>query len=116
MATQQEFLLQIWKEVINAPLQERWIDNVIASADRTPDGPFADLGPVLKRLLQSGASRRDLSLLHRFASYEAVFQTLYILGDPGIDDNDIEMMHESLLGSDPSGKEGRPGSAPDKSC
>jgi hypothetical protein len=37
-----------------------------------------------------------------------------MLGDPGIDDNDIEMMHESLLGSDPSGKEGRPGSAPDK--
>jgi hypothetical protein len=114
MATQQEFLLQIWKEVINAPLQERWIDNLIADADRAPDRPFADLGPVLKRLLQAGASRRDLSLVHRFASYEAVFQTLCMLGDPGIDGDNIEMMHESLLGSDPSGKEGRPGSAPDK--
>jgi hypothetical protein len=114
MATREEFLSALWKEVINAPLQERWIDNVIANADRGPNAPFADIGPVLRRLLQSGASRRDLSLLHRFASYEAVFQTLYLLGDPGIEGNDIEMMHESLLGSDPSGREGRPGAASEK--
>jgi hypothetical protein len=29
------------------------------------------------------------------------------LGDPGVDDNDTEMLHEELLGADPSGREGR---------
>ena len=87
---------------------------MIAYGKRDPNRPFADLGPVLERLLKSGASRRDLSLISRFAAYEAVFQALYMLGDPGVDNNDIEMMHESLVGADPSGKEGRPGSAPQK--
>jgi hypothetical protein len=35
-----------------------------------------------------------------------------MLDDPGIDDGDVIGLHESLLGADPSGKEGRPGSAP----
>ena len=95
-------------------MQEHWIDNIIRESDKQPDAPFADLGPALKRLLALGASRRDLSLIYRQASYEAVFGTLYMLGDPGVDDNDIELMHESLLSADPSGKEGRPGSAPER--
>jgi hypothetical protein len=43
-----------------------------------------------------------------------VFGTLYALSDPGVEDNDVEMLHESLLSADPSGREGRPGSAPQK--
>ena len=30
----------------------------------------------------------------------------------GVDDGNVFMLQESLLGADPSGKEGRPGSAP----
>jgi hypothetical protein len=41
----------------------------------------------------------------------AVFQTLYALDDPGVDDDNVFMLHESLLTADPSGMEGRPGSA-----
>lgn len=114
MATREDFLKQAWAEIINSPMQEYWIDNVIRESEKHPDAPFADLGPALKRLIAQGVSRRDLSLISRFASYEAVFQTLYMLGDPGVDDNDVEMMHESLLGADPTGKEGGPGSAPQK--
>jgi hypothetical protein len=33
------------------------------------------------------------------------------MGDPGVDDNDVFMLHEELLTADPSGMEGRPGSA-----
>lgn len=112
MATREHFLRQMWDEVINPPMHEHWIDNSIRESERTPDSPFGDTGPVLKRLLAAGASRRDLSLIARQSAYEAVFGTLYALGDPGIDGNDIEMLHESLLSADPSGKEGRPGSAP----
>lgn len=112
MATREEFLDQAWNQVINSPMHEHWIDNIIGASEKDPSAPFADLGPALKRLLALGASRRDMSLLSRFASYEAVFQILYMLSDPGIDDNHVEMMHESLLAADPSGMEGRPGSAP----
>jgi hypothetical protein len=112
MASREEFLAQVWGEIINASMSGQWIDNTIAAAECRPDDPFADAGPVLKRLLAVGVDRRDLSLLVRQASYDAVFQLLYMLDDPGVDDDDNKMMHEELLGADPSGLEGRPGSAP----
>jgi len=114
MASREDFLKQLWNETINPVMQEHWIDNVILDSEKRPDSPFADVGPALKRLLVAGVNRRDLSLIARHAAYEAVFSTLYALGDPGVDENDVEMMHESLLSADPSGKEGRPGSAPKK--
>jgi hypothetical protein len=114
MASREEFLRQMWEEVINPTMQEHWIDNVIRESERSPGAPFADLGFALKRLVAAGADRRDLSLVARHAAYEGVFGTLYALSDPGVDENDVEMMHESLLSADPSGKEGRPGSAPEK--
>jgi hypothetical protein len=112
MATREEFLRHLWAEIINPPMQGHWIDNTIRDAAKQPNGPFADSGPALERLLALGASRRDLSLLYRQSAYEAVFSVLYGLGHPGVEDNDIEMMHESLLTADPSGMDGRPGSAP----
>jgi hypothetical protein len=112
MATREKFLELAWKEVINAPMLGAWIDNDVEYSRRNPDAPFADLGPALKRLLECGADRRDLSLIARHAAYEAVFQILFMLDDPGVDNDNNKMMYESLLGADPSGKEGRPGSAP----
>jgi|ERR1044071_1026152 hypothetical protein len=113
MATRQEFLRLVWHN-INLAMQEHWIDNVVRASEKEPNAPFADLGPVLKRLLSCGASRRDLSLLVRHAAYEEAFTVLSLLSDPGVDDNDIEGLHESILSADPSGKAGRPGSAPQK--
>ena len=52
------------------------------------------------------------SLIARFAAYETAFRVLYMLDDPGVDGPDSTMLFESLLSADPSGKEGRPGSAP----
>jgi hypothetical protein len=61
--------------------------------------------------LAAGIARRDLSLVLRFATYEAVFRTLYALGEPGPDQNeDVSTLYEDLLMADPSGKAGRPGS------
>lgn len=112
MASRKEFLDQLWKENINACMQEQWVDNLVREAELRPHSSFADVGPVLKRLLALGVTRRELSLIARHSAYEAVFGTLYALSDPGVDDNDVEMLHESLLSADPSGTEGRPGSAP----
>jgi hypothetical protein len=112
MTTRAEFLKQVWNQTINAPMTDAWIDAAMRSSARAPDGPFADLGPALQRLLGAGASRRDLCLIARHASYEAVFQTLYMLDDPGVDGDETKMLHEELLHADPSGRDGRPGSAP----
>lgn len=113
MANRKELLRSLWEEIINGYMLEHWIDNAIRESEKQPNAPFADTGTVLKRLLATGASRRDLSLIARHAAYESVFGTLYALNDPGLDDSeDASMLHESLLSADPSGKEGRPSSAP----
>ena len=111
-SSREEFLALLWSETINPSMKEHWIENAIQASEKNPNGPFGDIGAVLKRLLSLGASKRDLSLIHRMASYQAVFSTLYKLGDPGVDPNNADMLFEELLISDPSGLEARPGSAP----
>lgn len=102
-----KFLRLLWTDVINEPIDEEWIDFALDTARKSPTKPFADVGLIVERLLALGASRRELALLARSAAYNAVFSVLYKLGDPGIKRNDIHMLHESLLTSDPSGNEGR---------
>ncbi|WP_312232039.1 hypothetical protein [Pseudomonas sp.] len=112
--TREEFLNLLWRETINSAMQEDWIDNSINASRKDSNGPFGDIGPALERLLSLGASKRDLSLIYRMASYEAVFETLYKINDPGINPNEAAMLFEDLLMSDPSGLEAGPGSAPEK--
>ena len=112
MASREEFLKLVWEQVINVNMSEDWIERTIKESQKEPDEPFADSGTALENLLSSGANKRDICLLSRHAAYEAVFSLLYMLGDPGVDDDDIESLHEELLGEDPSGEEGCPGSAP----
>lgn len=111
MANRQEFVTYLWTDVINTHLRHDALDNIIAHCRRRPADPFGDTGPAIERLLVAGASTGDLRLLLRATAYEAVFGTLNALGDPGVDDNDVLMLHEELLMADPSGMEGRPGSA-----
>jgi hypothetical protein len=61
MATQEEFLDLVW-ENINRAMQEHWIDGIIGASEKHPIASFADVGPALKRLLASGASRQDQML------------------------------------------------------
>ncbi|HEV3416639.1 MAG TPA: hypothetical protein VG056_07500 [Pirellulales bacterium] len=112
MPTRDEFLRLVWDQLINAPMRTAWIDGFIIQSKTRPHDPLADTGQALERLLATGADRRDLSLVVRAAIYEAVFGLLYMLGDPGVGDGGVFMLHESLLSADPSGREGRPGSAP----
>jgi hypothetical protein len=107
MPTRGELLTHLWNSVINYWLKDGAIQNVMANFDRHPDAPFADVATSLQRLLDSGAAARDVQTVMRFAAYESVFATLYALDDPGVDNNDLGMLHEELLISDPSGREGR---------
>jgi hypothetical protein len=108
MASRAQFLKQVWTDIIDAPTTGSWVDNTIAAADRSPNAPFAEAGAALKRLVARGADRTDLSIIARLAKYEAVFTLLYMLDDPGVDDDDNKMMHEELLAADPSGSDRRP--------
>ncbi len=112
LPTRDEFLALLWSNIINEPMSERWIDAAIRASERRPSAAFGDIGPVLQRLLSLGATRRELSLLQRYACYGAVFSTFYQLSDPGIAPEDADALFEDLLSADPSGLEAGPGSAP----
>jgi hypothetical protein len=112
MATRQQLLDHLWKQEINCYLREAELDAIVSNDRRYPDRPFGDTGAAIERMLAAGISRNDLSLVLRYAAYNAVFGTLYAPSDPGIDDDaNAEGLYESLLTADPTGMEGRPGSA-----
>ena len=111
MATREELLDHLWRYVINVNLDPSSLHSSIARSQVKPSEPFADTGVAIARMLAAGAQPKDICLIRRDAAYRAVFQTLYALGHPGVEDDDVFMLHESLLISDPSGMEGRPGSA-----
>ena len=112
MTTRQGFLEHLWKEVINLYLRDGELDAMVSNGKRYPDRPFGDTGATIERMLAAGVSKRDLSLVLRYAAYNAVFGTLYSFSDPGVDDDtDVGGLYEELLMADPSGMEGRPGSA-----
>lgn len=124
------FLRQAWEHVI-ADGSTSWIDSSIAATHRSPDDPYAGEGAALERLLAAGASREDLSELVRNVQAEFLGSICYLLEDPGVlpevakdfswglfmtDDDgnplvplmDISGLHESVLETDPTGREMRP--------
>ena len=111
MATREELLDHLWRQVININLDPSSLHSAVAKSQVKPNDPFADTGAAINRLLAAGVQPKDICLIRRDAAYRAVFHTLYALGDPGVEGDDVFMLHESLLTSDPSGMEGRPGSA-----
>ncbi len=111
MTSQEELLEHLWRQVINTNLDPDAIRTKIARSEESSDAPFADTGAALERLLAAGAQIEDICLVRRDAAYAAVFETLYAIGDPGVDDGDVFTLYEELLMADPSGMEGRPGSA-----
>jgi hypothetical protein len=109
--TRQELLVHLWRQIINTNMDPMSLQAEINRAKARPKDPFADTGPALQRLLAAGADPRDICLVRRAAAYGATFSTLYALKDPGVDDDNVFMLFEELLIADPSGMEGRPGSA-----
>ncbi len=126
------FLRQAWRNVISEG-DHAWMDAAMGRADAYPDEPYAGVGGALKRLLKAGAAREDLSDLVRGMQAQLLFNVCYLLEDPSLEEPEladvgwalvetdanfeptrttIGGLHESVLETDPTGREMRPRVAP----
>ena len=121
------FLRQAWKLVLGEANTE-WIDRLRSGAARQPREPGAAIGPALDRLVALGASPDDLTTVVRVMQWELLFAFCQLLEDPGdlepevknicwtlfqVSDDGaliapIPGLHESVLETDPTGREMRP--------
>lgn len=122
------FLRQAWDQVISED-DDAWMEQHLKSAQADPGAPFAGIGLALGRLLADGASRDDLADLVRGMQVQLLFNLCYLLDDPSLiepeladigwavveTDADSEPtnrtiggLHESVLETDPTGREMRP--------
>jgi len=122
------FLRQAWSNILDED-NIKWIDSQIEDAERNPSGPYAGVGSALNRVLAMGVSPQDLTDIARGIQAQMLFQICYLLDDPGFsepelqdfswglfevdeDDNPVQTriggLHESVLETDPTGREMRP--------
>jgi hypothetical protein len=121
------FLRQAWKQVLGEGDTE-WLSAEIASAEKSPTAPGAGYGQALHRLVAAGASPADLSSVARHAQWQLLSRLCYLLEDPQIAEPELEGvgwvllemdaegnvgrpiggLHESVLETDPTGREMRP--------
>jgi len=119
------FLRQAWKLVVK-PDDPSWIPQ---ARQTNADGPGGAVGPALERLLSAGASQDDLTTVVRVMQWWLLAGLYRLLDHPGdleaevkdvawrlfqVDDNDcptaaIGGLLESVLETEPSGREMRPG-------
>lgn len=121
------FLRQAWRHVL--PEGDRtWIDRSIRSATDDPDAPFSGEGHALAALRARGATDKELTDLVRNAQAELLSSFCALLADPGDLEEEVEAvdwalfqidgqgapiahmgsLHEMVLETDPTGREGRP--------
>ena len=125
------FLKQAWSLIIDED-DSSWIATEITDSKKNPDAPFSGVGHALSRLQVLGAEASDINDIVRGKQAELLFSLCYLLDDPGdlpdeikdmawslVQINDegepieqIGALHESVLETDPTGREMRPRSKP----
>ena len=120
------FLRQAWRSIVTEE-DPSWIYTAINHAKSRPDEPFAGAGFALASLKGKGATDEELTDLVRAMQAELLFNFSYLLSDPGdvegsvsdvgwalvqVDDEgnpraEIGGLYESVLGTDPTGREMR---------
>ncbi|GGX41506.1 hypothetical protein [Undibacterium squillarum] len=122
------FLRQAWQRVVSEN-DDAWIDEEIAYYKRFPVQPFAGIGKALKRMEAKGVEREDIVDLVRGMQVRLLADFCYLLDDPSLDEAGVEDLgwalveanddcelagtvigglHESVLSTDPTGREMRP--------
>jgi hypothetical protein len=124
------FLRQAWRKVASEE-DTSWIGRWIERYESHPTEPFAGQGRALKQLRARGATDEEITDLVRAREAELLFSFCYLLEDPEINDSGaddvtwglfqtdddgnplvplmrIGGLHESVLETDPTGREMRP--------
>jgi len=101
------FLRQAWRSII--PDDEiSWIEREIQSAAQNPRAPGSELGLALARLMDAGANPRDLNVIARNAQWQLLHSICYQLSDPAIEEQELRHVAWGLFEVDEAGKVGRP--------
>lgn len=127
------FLRQAWKQVLRDG-DLGWIEKRIKQSEQFPSAPFAGIGGALKRSIANGATPEDITEIARSVQVELLSSLCYLLDDPAFRESELEdfawglfevdeddrpfgprigSLHESVLGTDPTGREMRPKGARD---
>lgn len=121
------FLRQAWRSILTEG-DTAWIESEIQAAARSPDAPGAGLGLALQRLKDAGANLHDLTEVARTTQWQLLHSICYLLSDPSIDEEELQQvgwglfevdengragravggLHESVLETDPTGREMKP--------
>lgn len=121
------FLRQAWREIV-AESDTGWIDGFIRESQKRPDAPYSGVGAALQRALAAGARREDLTEIARGLQAQLLFGLCSMLEDHGLTEPELEGvgwglfrtdedglplepiqgLHESVLETDPTGREMRP--------
>jgi hypothetical protein len=119
------FLREAWRHVVS-PGDRSWM------SEQRPEDPFepgGELGPALDRILAAGARPEDLTTVVRVMQWHLLARLCVLMEDPGggleeeigdiwwnlflLDDTDrptvpVDALIESVLETDPTGREMRP--------
>jgi len=118
------FLRQAWRAIVSEE-DSSWIEEAVSRSNTHPKEPYAGVGHALRALRARGATDEELTDLVRGMQARLLFDFCYLLEDPGdiepevadiawalvqIDDagtviGNIGGLHESVLETDPTGRE-----------
>lgn len=122
------FLRRAWQYVVSDD-NPAWIDRWIAYAQRRFGEPYSGSGPALESLRRKGATDEELTAIVRDAQAELLFGVCFAVNDGAgdvpegvprlawglfeVDETGnpgkcINGLHESVLDTDPAGREMRP--------
>ena len=120
------FLKGAWEHVVDDEDTD-WMDRTVQRTSPESDHPFDDVAHGLRRLLANGADKQDLQRVIRGMQVHLLFGLCYLLDDPGVVEGNVYKswrlfevdedgaagrviggLHESVLATDPTGREMRP--------
>ncbi len=123
------FLKGAWQRIVPDD-DTQWIDNVLQNVPPESNDPYAGAAHAMRKMIDAGISKTVIAQLVRATQAEFLFDLCYMLDDPSsVDGNDdyvdwsfVELdsdgnpgreiggLHESVLETDPTGREARPDS------
>ena len=121
------WLREAWKRIVPDDNNE-WIEGEIKRAQAKPNNPYSGVGLALERCLNKGIEKGDLNEIVRGKQAQLLFALCYLLEDPNFPEKELKDfgwglfqtdesgnpgsailgLHESVLETDPTGREMRP--------